>query len=106
MSMIKLLQEHAGGATQEEISDAIREVVAAVSDERRKGSVTITIGIEPLGKGDGLSVSFDVKSKPPVAKPRSATFFATPANDLQRQDPRQTDLPLRDIKPAPHSALA
>lgn len=106
MSAIRLLQEHRGGTTHEEISDAIREVVAAVSDERKAGKVTITVSIKPLGKQDGLDIAIECKAQPPKQTPGSAVFFATVDNDLQRQDPRQTTMELREIKPNVASALA
>ena len=106
MSAIKLLQEHRGGATHDEISEAIREVVGAVSDERKGGKVVITIAIKPLGKQDGLDVSIECKAQPPKQTPGSAVFFATHDNDLQRQDPRQTNLELRPIPAAAHQGVA
>lgn len=104
---IKFLQEHRGGATQAEISDEIRDLVAAVTDEGKGGKITITIAIKPMGKGDGLEIGVDVKSSPPKQKPGVSIFFATPANDLTRQDPRQQSMELREVAPSsPARALA
>ena len=97
---IKFLQEHRGGATHEEISDHIRDLVAAVTDERKGGKITITVEIKPIGKGDGLEVGVDVKATLPKVKPGVSIFFATHDNNLQRQDPRQSNLELREITPA------
>ena len=97
---LKLLSEHGGGATQEEISDAIRDVVAAVTDEGKAGTVTVTISIKPLGKGNGLSVGIECKAKPPKQAAGVSVFFADGSNNLQRQDPRQSSMELREIIPA------
>lgn len=98
--LIPLFQQHRGGSTHDEISDAIRDVVAAVTDEGKVGTVTITISIKPLGKGDGLAVGIECKAKPPKQTVGTSVFFATPDNDLQRQDPRQSSMELREITPA------
>lgn len=97
---IKFLQEHRNGSTVDEISDALRELVAAVTDEGKAGKLTITIGVKPMGKSDGLEVSCDIKATPPKPTPGVSIFFATPNNELQRQDPRQTAMELREITPA------
>ena len=95
-----LLREHRGGLTHDELSDALNELVAAVTEENRAGTLTFTVSIKPLGKADGLEVSADIKVKPPKKTPGAAIFFATPENNLVRQDPRQTTMELRDIGPA------
>lgn len=100
MSFIRFLQEHRGGATHDEISDQIRDLVAAVTDERKGGKITITMAIKPMGKGDGLEISVESKAAPPKQSPGVSIFFATPENDLQRQDPRQNSLELREVAPA------
>lgn len=96
---IKFFQEHRNGSTLDEISDALRDLVAAVTDEGKAGKMTVTIGIKPMGKSDGLEVSCDVKTSPPKSTPGVSIFFATPDNNLQRQDPRQTTMELREITP-------
>jgi hypothetical protein len=95
-----LLREHRNGLTHDELSDALRDLVAAVTDEGKAGSLTFTVSIKPMGKGDGLEVSADIKVKPPKKTPGAAIFFATPDNALQKQDPRQKEMELRDIGPA------
>lgn len=102
-----LLREHRSGLTHDELSDALRELVAAVTDEGKAGSLTLTVKIKPMGKGEGLEVSAEIKSKPPAKTPGVSIFFATPGNDLQRQDPRQKEMELREIGPsAAHRGVA
>lgn len=100
MSVIKFFQEHRNGLTHDEITDAMRDLVAAVTDEQKAGKLTITITVKPMGKGDGLEVAVAVKAAPPKETPGVSIFFATPENNLQRADPRQTAMELRDIGPA------
>jgi hypothetical protein len=105
MSAIRLLQEHRAGATHDEISDAIREVVAAVTDEQKAGRVAINITVKPRGKGDGLDVAVECKAFPPKATPGVSTFFADKDNNLSRQDPRQANMDLRPVPAAAHKGI-
>lgn len=95
-----LLREHRGGLTHDELSDALADLVAAVTDEGKAGSLTFTVKIKPMGKGEGLEVSADIKSKPPAKTPGVSIFYATPENALVREDPRQKSMDLREIGPA------
>lgn len=73
-----------------------REIVEAVLETVKKGSLTITLEYTPTGRG---SVEIDVKIKPNVpehGRP-STTFFATPDNTLVRDDPKQPKLPLHRV---------
>lgn len=94
------LREHRSGLTHSELTDALKELVAAVTEERKGGKITLTITVKPLGKGDGLEVSCDVKLAAPVPTPGTSIWFATPDNDLSRVDPRQQAMDLREIGPA------
>jgi hypothetical protein len=100
MSFVKLLQEHRSGATHDDISEAIRDLVAAVSEERRGGKLVITLSVKPMGKSDGLEVSVETKLTPPRPSPGMSIFFATPNNELTRVDPRQSTMELREAPPA------
>lgn len=100
MSFVKFLQEHRSGSTHDEISDKIRDLVAAVTDEGKAGKLTITVSIKPIGKGDGMEVGVEVKSSPPKPTAGVSIFFASPDNALVRQDPRQQTMELREVAPA------
>jgi len=100
---IKFMQEHRSGATSEDISDKIRELVAAVTDEGKGGKITITLSIKPMGKGDGLEVSVETKASLPKPTPGVSIFFASPENALVRQDPRQS---LMELREAPKAIVA
>lgn len=93
------LREHRGGLTHDELSDKLQELVAAVNEEGKGGTLTIAIKIKPLGKGDGLEVATDVKLAAPKATPGTSIFFSTPDNNLVRVDPRQQSMELREIGP-------
>jgi hypothetical protein len=95
------LREHKNGALHDELSDGLQELVAAVMEEGKAGTLTLTIKVGPFGKGDGaLQVAAEAKVKPPKAPAGVSIFFATPENNLVRQDPRQQSMELREIAPA------
>lgn len=94
------LREHRNGVTHDELADALNELVAAVIEENKAGTLTFTVAIKPMGKSDGFDVSAEIKTKPPKKTPGSSVFFATPDNNLVRQDPRQATMELREVGPA------
>lgn len=94
------LREHRNGVTHDELADALNELVTAVNEEGKAGTLTFTVNIKPMGKSDGLEVSADIKVKPPKKTAGVSIFFSTPDNNLVRQDPRQQSMELREIGPA------
>ena len=92
-----LLQQHRKGITHQEISDSLRDMVAAVTDAQKGGKIVITFGISPMGKGDGLEVTIETKITMPKEKPGRSVFYATPENNLVREDPRQQNMELREV---------
>jgi hypothetical protein len=94
------LREHRNGSTHDDLSDALQALVAAVTEEGKAGTVTLTIKVKPLGKSDGLEVAAEIKSSPPKAAAGVSIFFASPENNLVRQDPRQQTMELREVGPA------
>lgn len=84
-----------GGLMVEELADAMAEVVNAVIATGKKGTVTLKLDINPASKGDAVvTVADDIKKSVPHEKRTGTLMFATPSGSLQRQDPRQGDLPL------------
>jgi hypothetical protein len=95
-----LMREHRNGVTHDELSDALQELVSAVSEEGKGGTLTLTISVKPLGKHDGVEVGADIKVKAPKPKIGVSVFFVSPENNLVRQDPRQATMELREIGPS------
>jgi hypothetical protein len=90
--------EQRRGALHAELSDVLREVVAAVQDHGKAGSLTLTIDVKPGAKGTRtLVVSDSIKTKIPQGERPSALFFADDAGNLHRDDPTQPELPLRRV---------
>jgi hypothetical protein len=93
---LDLLREHRNGLTHDELTEALQEVVAAVAEERKAGKLVLTINIKPHGDG-AVMVMDDVKVTKPRPTKGGALFFVTPENNLARQDPKQPNLPLREV---------
>ena len=90
------LREHRQGVTHDELSDALQELVAAVSDAEKPGTLTFTITIKPTKSG-ALEVSDSIKTKLPKLPKSSSLFFVSPENNLIREDPKQHRLNLQEI---------
>lgn len=96
-SFVDFLRDHGNGVTLDALSDKLNELVAAVTDQNKSGSLTISIKLKPAGNSGALEVGVDAKVKKPENPPGVSIFFATPENNLQRQDPRQSTMELREV---------
>jgi hypothetical protein len=101
------LRQHRSGASHGEATEALQALVAAVTEEKRAGKLTIVISLRPLAKGDGIETSVSIKLAAPEPVAGTSIFYPTPSNDLVRQDPRQQAMELQEIGPAEaHRGLA
>jgi hypothetical protein len=93
------LQEHRNGLAHSEASDLLNELVQAVVETGKGGSLTMTIKVKPAGKGDHktLFVSDDIRIKKPELERSETIFFVDDQHNLRRDDPRQPQLPLREV---------
>lgn len=94
-----VLQELQGGRTHNDLSEALHDLTTAVREHGKAGSIQLTIKIDPVSKGDGttVTVTSTVASKTPKAEPKKSIFFLSDDGNLQRDDPRQLHLPLREV---------
>lgn len=92
-----LLREQRGGRLHDDLSDRMQELVAAVAEERKQGTMTIILTVTPKGDGS-VVVSDKVTLKTPEPQRGESIFFVTPDNNLERQDPRQKALDLRRVE--------
>ncbi len=84
------------GDAYDEMGLQLGEVVTAVLDTLKSGSITVSLSIKPNGKG-AVTVSHDIKAKVPQAASPQTTFFATSSGSLMRRDPNQTEMQLREV---------
>lgn len=83
------LGEHKRGATHDKLSDALQELVAAVSESNKAGELTIKIKMKPAGEHGAFSVVVEPTLKLPKEPPEESLFFVTPDNNLTKQSPQQ-----------------
>jgi len=92
---VKELRE---GRTQSELSELLSQVVQAVREVGKQGSVTLKINVAPIGRASGqYELRGDVKGDIPQFPAASTIFFGTPQGNLQRNDPNQQTLEFTTI---------
>lgn len=92
-----VVRELSGGRVYDDLTTMLGEVVTAVMETGKAGEVTLKIAVKPNGEGS-VRVLADAKNKVPTPPLGETIFFATSAGSLIRNDPRQPELPLREVK--------
>lgn len=93
------LQEQRRGALHQELSDALAECVAAVTEHGKVGTVTLTLKIKPAG--DQMVQIFDgLKTSAPQGEKAPSIFYTDETGNVSRTDPRQMEMPLRPVAAA------
>lgn len=93
-----VLREMRYGKLQHECSEALAEAVQATRDTRKKASITLTITVHPDKADTGqYTLEDDIKLKLPKLPKGATIMFGTPEGNLQRNDPRQGTLQLRQV---------
>jgi hypothetical protein len=93
-----VVQEQRNGLLHSELSEKLADLVGAVLEHEKPGALTLTIKVTPNKDGSSLLVTDDVKVKAPAAPRRPSVFFADSHGNLSRRDPRQPELPLRELR--------
>lgn len=93
-----VLQDLGRGVVIDEAAVMLTDLVRAVREYGKRGTFTLKVEVAPM-KGDSTALMVSAKAdvKPPASEPTSAVFFADDDNNLVRDDPRQTQLPLREV---------
>lgn len=88
------LRELRNGEALLDLAEQLQQVVNAVTDSGKTGSLTLTIEVKPFEKHSGALVLRDsIKTKLPKIETRGTVLFSTPDGNLTRNNPRQDDLP-------------
>lgn len=87
------------GALHEQLSDSMNELVSAVVEFEKVGTLTLKIKCAPAGKGYSPTVVLTdaITMKVPEGAPEAALFFVDDDGNLTRRDPNQPELGLRDV---------
>lgn len=84
------LVEQAGGRTESELTDGLRDLVARVTDTGKKGSITLVVNVEPMKNDNSmLVVSDEIKLKLPEHDRKASIFWTDKDSNLLRNDPNQ-----------------
>lgn len=99
----ELLLQLENGATIAELGDRLRDLVCAVRDTGKTGTITLAIKITPATEmADVVTIVADIKTKLPAPTRAKNIFFSTEEGNLSRHDPKQMELPMQ---PAPRMQL-
>jgi hypothetical protein len=89
-SFASFLCQHNRGRSEKELSEKLTDLVAAVEDTGRAGSITYTLTIKPEPKAEhAMLVTDQIKVKTPEYDRPVSIFFADPDHNLVRTDPSQ-----------------
>jgi hypothetical protein len=89
-----------GGTVFNQINDELQDLVVAVTEHRKAGEITVTLKVSPNGER-AVSVTAAFKSKQPQPAKGVTIFYADGGGNLLRKDPRQPELPLREVVDEP-----
>lgn len=77
----------------EELADALNDMVHASTETGKVSELALKIKLKPLGGSSGqMELDSDVKAKLPQPARGKTLMFATPNNNLQRENPKQQTL--------------
>lgn len=95
-----VLSEVNKGVVADDAAQKLAELVAAVRETGKPGSMTVTVKIEPFkGNEDIVKVSGQVALKAPKAEMPASIFYPDDSGNLSRNDPntlplfRDSDVP-------------
>lgn len=92
-----VLGEIENGSLLHEMTASVYDVIVAVMETRKPGSITLKLKFTPTGKGT-VNVDADYDANKPEHDRPTTTFFVAKDFSLQRSDPNQPRLPLREVE--------
>lgn len=93
------VQEQRNGALHSDLSHALAELVQAASETGKSGTLTLAIKVAANSDGQTVTISDKVTLKLPEADRGAAIFFTDEHGNVSRTNPRQQELPLREVAP-------
>lgn len=86
-----------GGTFLEEASEQLAELVSAVDNTGKAGTITLVISVKKMSKG-AMGVTGQIKLRKPQEAPDATLMFPTPEGNLLTEDPRQQKLALKTVE--------
>ncbi|WGG48952.1 hypothetical protein [Rugamonas sp. DEMB1] len=102
------LQDMRDGRTHTELTKCLDELLAAVKNTGKGGSLSVEIKIKPASRGqdvDKVVITDKVSIKVPSPERGDDFYWLTDDHELSRNHPKQTTLDLRDASSAPPTNL-
>lgn len=101
-NFLQLLASHANGYTVDLLTAKVKELVAhletlAINEGMHKSKATLSVKIVFARDGGPYTVAIEPSLRLPVGQVPKSVFWATPAHALVQQDPRQFQMPFRDV---------
>lgn len=96
------LHQQRKGALHAELSEGLQEVVQAVMEQRKTGTVTLKLKVSPSNDGSTVFVTDDVKVDAPKADRGGSIMYPDRNGNLHRSDPNQLTID-RELKSVPTS---
>jgi hypothetical protein len=94
------VQDLRDGRAHAELTGKLAEVLTAVKETGKAGSITLKIDIKPAARGnndvDKVTILDTVTAKVPMPDRGQDFYWLTDDNNLSRNHPRQHNLDLRD----------
>ena len=87
------------GASHDELSEALNELLQAVALTGKSGTLTYTLKVRPAGRNATGTVMFtdNVATKMPKVERQETVFFVDGDGNPSRHAPNQERLPLREV---------
>lgn len=92
------IQEQRNGGLHGELSHELAALVTAVQETQKPGTLTLTVKVQPNKDGVTMTVTDKVSAKIPEGDRGAAIFFIQGDGNLVRRDPRQLEMPLREVE--------
>lgn len=99
-----VLRQIAGGEFINKASDMMNELVKAVDDSGKQGSITLKITVKKATKSGAMTVTGKSTLTKPLEDPMEVLLFATPEGNLTADNPNQQKLDLKKVE-APVTTL-
>ncbi len=99
----KLLTELREGETVRELSEGLTDLVQAVRQQNKQGTISLKITVQPTGKAGGIAliITDDIQVKAPKAERSETLVFSSDSYQLSLNNPNQKDLPFRELEKPP-----
>lgn len=93
----QFLHEQRNGALHDDPSRGLVELVNACVETGKKGMLTLKVTISPNDDEETLVVLDDIVLKVPKPTTKAGLFYFDKDGNLLRRNPRQEELPLREV---------